>query len=327
MRFLIPLIFCLIAGPAFAQETAAPPPAAGDSVATPANTDGPPLPRSRPEDLGTPLPEPEAAAESAAEADTPADSPSPEAAPEGEEGVAEAVPDAEEGDVPLPRPRPDAAAPDAEPRDTGSGEIPADEVVQQYAEPEVTAPPRVYQTACPAMMLGRVEAKMLAPIADGACGTQSPLSVTAVSANGRMIPLSSAAITDCGMASALPVWVEAVDSWLIGRENTRLKEIIISTSYMCRRVNNAKTGNLSFHAFADALDIMGFRLEDGRTVMIDGGWSDPDAFEGRFLRYAHGAACSSFTTVLGPEANALHGDHFHIDLGCHGKRCTARICE
>ena len=317
MRFLIPLIFCLIASPAFAQETVAPgAPPATDSAATPAQSDSPPLPRTRPDDLGTPLPDPAAAVEPAADPEAPAAAAA--------SGAEDAAAEAEEG-VPLPRQRPEAA-PDAETGAQPAGS-PAGEVVEDDAEPEVTAPPRVYQTACPAMLLGRVEATMLSPISEEGCGTQSPLSVTGVSANGRMVPFSGAAITDCGMASALPVWIEAIDSWLIARENTQLKEIIVGTSYMCRRVNNAKSGNLSFHAFADALDITGFRLEDGRTVTVEADWTDPDAFEGRFLRYAHGAACSSFTTVLGPEANAQHRDHFHIDLGCHGKSCTARICE
>ena len=75
------------------------------------------------------------------------------------------------------------------------------------------------------------------------------------------------------------------------------------------------------------MDVTGFKLEDGRTVTVAGDWTDALSSEGRLLRYAHDAACSQFTTVLGPEANALHHDHFHVDLGCHGKTCTSRLCE
>ncbi len=195
------------------------------------------------------------------------------------------------------------------------------------AIPEPPPPPRIYQSACPAMLLGRVEATALPPIADGQCGTQSPLSVTGILANGRMVPLSGAIETDCGMASALPAWLEAVDSYLVARENTRIAELVVGTSYMCRNVNNGATGNLSFHGFANALDIVGFRLEDGRFVTVLDDWDEALSPEGRLLRFAHGAACANFTTVLGPEANAQHEDHFHFDLGCHGQSCTARICE
>jgi hypothetical protein len=237
--------------------------------------------------------------------------------------------------VPMPRLRPAetldtptvpavemSESPEAETTDAPK---PAPDVL--IAVPEVLAPPRVYQVACPAVLQGKVEARMLPPVADGQCGAQSPLEVSGVLANGRMVPLSSGITTDCGMATALPEWVAAVDSYLMGRENTQIAELIVGTSYMCRRVNNASEGNLSFHAFADAVDVTGFRLEDGRTVTVEGDWAEALSPEGRLLRYAHGAACSHFTTVLGPEANALHHDHFHIDLGCHGKTCTARLCE
>ena len=113
----------------------------------------------------------------------------------------------------------------------------------------------------------------------------------------------------------------------MARDNTRIAEVVVGTSYMCRNVNNSSSGNLSFHAFADALDVVGFKLEDGRFVTVEGGWADALSSEGRLLRFAHDAACAHFTTVLGPEANAEHRDHLHVDLGCHGKTCTARLCE
>ena len=33
-----------------------------------------------------------------------------------------------------------------------------------------------------------------------------------------------------------------------------------------------------------------------------------------FLRAVHQGACKTFGTVLGPDANAAHKDHFHFDL-------------
>ena len=36
--------------------------------------------------------------------------------------------------------------------------------------------------------------------------------------------------------------------------------------------------------------------------------------EAQFLRRLHRSACNMFGTVLGPEANAAHHDHFHLDL-------------
>ena len=42
--------------------------------------------------------------------------------------------------------------------------------------------------------------------------------------------------------------------------------------------------------------------------------SGVDTAEGRFLRRLHAGACGPFSTVLGPEANDAHRNHFHFDL-------------
>lgn len=44
----------------------------------------------------------------------------------------------------------------------------------------------------------------------------------------------------------------------------------------------------------------------------------------RFLRRIHSAACRSFGTVLGPEANEAHRNHFHLDMA---ERTTGSFCE
>ncbi len=46
--------------------------------------------------------------------------------------------------------------------------------------------------------------------------------------------------------------------------------------------------------------------------------------EGAFLRRLHKGACGTFGTVLGPEANAAHRDHFHFDLA---ERRRNAFCE
>ncbi|MCB1503651.1 MAG: extensin family protein [Hyphomicrobiaceae bacterium] len=44
----------------------------------------------------------------------------------------------------------------------------------------------------------------------------------------------------------------------------------------------------------------------------------------KFLRGAHEAACRIFGTVLGPEANNAHRNHFHVDLA---ERTTGAFCQ
>jgi hypothetical protein len=52
--------------------------------------------------------------------------------------------------------------------------------------------------------------------------------------------------------------------------------------------------------------------------------SDPPNGKSAFLRAAHQAACAIFKTVLGPEANRAHKNHFHLDMS---QRRSAAICE
>jgi hypothetical protein len=39
-----------------------------------------------------------------------------------------------------------------------------------------------------------------------------------------------------------------------------------------------------------------------------------EARKAAFLRRIHDGACGIFGTVLGPEANDAHRDHFHFDM-------------
>lgn len=50
----------------------------------------------------------------------------------------------------------------------------------------------------------------------------------------------------------------------------------------------------------------------------------PTGSKATFLRAAHAAACEIFGTTLGPEANAAHRNHFHVDMA---PRTVKKICE
>ncbi|MBJ3785930.1 extensin-like domain-containing protein [Devosia sediminis] len=227
-----------------------------------------------------------------------------------------AVEEAEE--PPLPRPRPEEAVP--EPAAPPVAEEP--EPVAVEAEPE-----RIYQTACPALLDGSVMGEMLEPIAEGICGERSPLSITAVRVNGREIGFSAPVTTNCEMAGALADWVGEVDAYAAAALESPVATLDTGTSMMCRNRNGGDEGFVSEHGFANAVDVIGVSLADGRRISVEADWQKATSLEGKLLRQAHGAACGRFTTVLGPEANAEHADHLHLDLGCHGQTCTARICE
>jgi hypothetical protein len=102
------------------------------------------------------------------------------------------------------------------------------------------------------------------------------------------------------------------------RLGSAVAEITHLGSYACR----TKRGGLrmSEHASANALDISGFRLADGRMVTLKTDWSGGGA-KARFLREVGVRACLLFNMVLGPDYNRDHADHFHVDMGwamgCH----------
>lgn len=50
----------------------------------------------------------------------------------------------------------------------------------------------------------------------------------------------------------------------------------------------------------------------------------PPEAKATFLRHSHDAACRVFGTVLGPEANNAHRNHFHVDMA---ERATGAFCE
>ena len=75
---------------------------------------------------------------------------------------------------------------------------------------------------------------------------------------------------------------------------------------------------LSEHAFANAIDVSGFDLTDGRQVSVLKDYRNPGP-PGHFLHRIHDRACMVFpATALGPDFNADHKDHLHLDMGLWG---------
>lgn len=119
----------------------------------------------------------------------------------------------------------------------------------------------------------------------------------------------------CEMAGALALWA-AHDLQAAAQEHlgSRVTGIDDMGTYDCRNIlGNAALKNMrSQHATANAIDIGGFRLADGRRISVLKHWDDKGP-EGRFLRAAHAAACRYFRVALGPDYNAAHKNHFHFD--------------
>lgn len=90
-------------------------------------------------------------------------------------------------------------------------------------------------------------------------------------------------------------------------------------SFACRNVYHRPQGRRSQHATANALDVAGFTLANGRELRLPRDWGADEAAvpgtPGAFLREVRDGACRYFRAVLGPDYNAAHRDHFHLDRG------------
>ncbi|HVQ08892.1 MAG TPA: extensin family protein [Allosphingosinicella sp.] len=117
----------------------------------------------------------------------------------------------------------------------------------------------------------------------------------------------------CPVAAALLVWEREIVQPAARRHfGRRVAAIDHYGSYSCRRLNSRAAGGWSEHARANALDLAGFRLAGGTRVTVAADWRDPGA-KGRFLREVRDGACSLFATVLSPDYDEAHRDHFHLD--------------
>lgn len=117
----------------------------------------------------------------------------------------------------------------------------------------------------------------------------------------------------CAAAAALELWriktLVPTAQEIFGTGIARIEHL---GAFSCRRTYGTADGPWSEHATANAIDITAFVLDDGRRISLIADW-DGNEDEARFLRRAREGACDWFATVLSPDYNAAHADHFHLD--------------
>lgn len=159
----------------------------------------------------------------------------------------------------------------------------------------------------------------------GACGVWYPLKVSA--GLSGYVGFSTSATLNCPVTSALDGWLYHVVEPAAARTyGAYVREIQVLSSYSCRTRNSKAYGKASEHSFGNAIDISAFKLSDGRTVTVEHGWSGSPQ-DRVFLREVHSGACKTFTTVIGPNGDRQHRDHFHLDLARHNADNSYRYCK
>jgi hypothetical protein len=144
------------------------------------------------------------------------------------------------------------------------------------------------------------------------CGVTNAWRVSAI--NG--VRLSQPAVVNCAVANTMSQWItDVMQPAAEERFGVRVTEVTMAAAYDCRPRNNQRGAKLSEHGLGNAIDISGFRFEDGEYLAVEQGW-----FASRkartFISEVRVGACGSFKTVLGPGA-PQHDDHLHFDLQRH----------
>ena len=128
----------------------------------------------------------------------------------------------------------------------------------------------------------------------------------------------SGLVTACPVAAALVIWERDVVQPAARRHlGAPISRIDHAGSYSCRRLYGRADGQYSEHATADAIDVTGFRTENGKSISVLRDWTG-DRDETVFLRAVRDGACDLFSTVLSPDYNAAHADHLHLDQAARG---------
>ncbi len=133
------------------------------------------------------------------------------------------------------------------------------------------------------------------------------------------VPVNGLKAIRCPAARAMIGWVRhgirPAARQILGSDVVRIDSY---GTYVCRGIvggGSRAAGRVSEHGLANAVDIAAFVLADGRRISVQRDWNGSDPAAREFLRVVHRSACKRFVTTLGPEYNAAHYNHFHMDMG------------
>jgi len=156
-----------------------------------------------------------------------------------------------------------------------------------------------------------IEFKPVAEIRDRSCIVKHGVRIARI---GDAI-ISPNAVVTCSLATSLLAWEKEVQNTAHEVLGVRISEIKHVGTYSCREIRTMPK-ILSEHAYANAIDIVSFRSEDGTRYAVKRDWQR-DHKVSAFLKGIAVKACQSFSLTLTPNSNRAHADHFHLDNGLY----------
>jgi len=219
--------------------------------------------------------------------------------------------------VPLPRPRPAATEHAVSPVER----LLNDPDFLRIPEPDPPGVPSACQVRMSASLVAVFQSLPAITRAPRGCGA-----VDVVRLEGIVLPdnsrvtMSPPATMRCAMAEAVTNWVRDDLAPTFAKSGPTLRALDNYASYDCRGRNNNPNARTSEHGFANAHDVRGVRLTDGKFEQF------PDRAVAKDLREGlKKQACARFTTVLGPGSDGHHEEHIHLDIA--ERRGGYRLCQ
>lgn len=130
----------------------------------------------------------------------------------------------------------------------------------------------------------------------------------------RLVPTMrpANAAPGCAVTAAMALWtrdvVQPLAQQYFGQKVVQLENL---GSYNCRKIAGKQAQ--SQHSTANAIDISAFVLADGTRIALINDW-EPGDRRSEFLHAVRDGSCDLFSTVLSPDYNRAHADHFHLDM-------------
>jgi hypothetical protein len=147
-------------------------------------------------------------------------------------------------------------------------------------------------------------------VGTGRCRAGQRMILTGNSLVPTMRPANAA--SGCAVTAAMALWtrdvVQPAARKYFGQNVAELENL---GSYNCRKIAGREAQ--SEHSTANAIDISAFVLADGTRISLINDWAPGDK-RSEFLHEVRDGSCDLFSTVLSPDHNAAHADHFHLDM-------------
>jgi hypothetical protein len=199
---------------------------------------------------------------------------------------------------------------------------PPQETFAAFPEEPSTPPAQPTVSACQTRLAAIASFKPLPTlVGPGECGaTDAVLLETVILFDRSKVTLSPPATLRCPMAEQLAYWVRDDVVPSVKRFGAALRGLDNYDSYECRGRNRVRGATLSEHGRANAIDIRGVKLANGKTmgltdINVDKAWREAMKATG----------CARFSTVLGPGSDGYHEEHIHFDLA--ERRSSFKFCH